>query len=176
MDATILNMMAFYILAGMSVGSALMILFSNNIVRCVFLLIVVFLGIAAIFMMTNAEFVGVTQILVYVGGILILLMFGIMLTTRLDGNILQNKNARILTGGLVGITTFLVFQRYIRESGHLFSSSSAKVENVTKTIGIELMSRNILSLELVAILLLVALVGAAFIAGTKFQKSINSKS
>jgi len=182
-----LNVVAFYMLAGMSVCSALMIVFSKNVVQSIFLLVVVFIGIAGIYMISGAEFVGVTQILVYVGGILILLMFGIMLTNRMDGQELTTGHKRlipavIIGGALIFILTSTVLknsERFKTDSWTIYPPLSAEsMKNFkfpesemtnTQSIGINLMTDQVLALEITAVLLLVALVGAAYLVGTKTE-------
>ncbi|MEQ6118979.1 NADH-quinone oxidoreductase subunit J [Reichenbachiella sp. MALMAid0571] len=172
-----LNAIAFYFLAGMSISSGLMILFSKNIVRSIFLLVVVFLGVAGIYMISNAEFVAVTQVLVYVGGILILLMFGIMLTNRIEGQALSVNHKRFLPAVLVGGLLFYILVTSITGDAN-FHQFNPKTEipgditsgfSNTQVIGINLMTNQILALEVTAVLLLVALVGAAFIVGNKLK-------
>ena len=157
-------------LAGMSVASAVMILLSKNIIRSVFLLVVVFIGVAGIYMITQAEFVAVTQILVYVGGILILLMFGIMLTNRMEGQELISGHKRLIPGVLVaGLLLWLLISLILSATESFQTGAGYAQENIstTKFIGFQLMTSHILALEITAVLLLVALVGAAFIVGHK---------
>lgn len=166
-----INQIIFYFLSGFVIFTAIMILLSKNIVRAVFLLMLVFIGVAIIYFISGAEFVGVTQIMIYVGGILILLMFGIMLTSRIDGNILIAENARVVLGVLVGLSMFtmIIYSIFIEENIFILSN---KTEFITTTsqIGISLMTNQVLALEIVAILLLVALVGASFIIGKNESK------
>jgi NADH-quinone oxidoreductase subunit J len=169
-----LNVLAFYTLAGMSVCSALMIVFSKNVVQSIFLLVVVFIGIAGIYMISGAEFVGVTQILVYVGGILILLMFGIMLTNRMDGQELTTGHKRLMPAVIIGGALMFILTSTVLKNVDAFQlSGEVKSFNseLTKTqsIGINLMTDQVLALEITAVLLLVALVGAAYIVGTKIE-------
>jgi NADH-quinone oxidoreductase subunit J len=166
-----LNILAFYGFAGLAVFSALMILFSKNIFHAVFMLVMVFLGIAGIFIVSNAEFVAITQILVYIGGILILMMFGIMLTNRLDGQKLITENRRIVPAIFLGLGLLTVFYGALKEHFPIFHSSQAMEFKMTNTekIGINLMTDQLIALELTAVLLLMALVGASFLAGMHFK-------
>lgn len=169
-----LNVVAFYILAGMSVCSALMIVFSKNVVQSIFLLVVVFVGIAGIYMISSAEFVGVTQILVYVGGILILLMFGIMLTNRMEGQELTTGHKRLIPAAIVGVgLIFILTSTVLKNAGIFQLSGELNISNPeitnTQSIGINLMTDQVLALEITAVLLLVALVGAAYLVGTKTE-------
>lgn len=167
-----MNIVAFYILAGFSVFSALGILFAKNVVHAVFLLVLVFLGIAGVFIISNAEFVGVTQIMIYIGGVLILMMFGIMLTHRIDGNRLETQNKGVLLGSLLGLGLLGFLLYPIKDGFPLFDFGSQPTSEftITEQIGIHLMTTELIALEVTAVLLLMALIGAAYIAGLNLKK------
>lgn len=166
-----LNVIAFYILAGFSVFSALGILFAKNVVHAVFMLVLVFLGIAGVFIISNAEFVGVTQIMIYIGGVLILMMFGIMLSHRIDGNRLETQNRNAVIGSLIGLGLLGVLLYPIKDGFPLFDFKPGESGLiVTEQIGVHLMTTELIALEVTAVLLLMALVGAAYIAGHNLKK------
>lgn len=168
-----LNILAFYLFAGLSVFGALVVLFSRNIVHAVFMLVMVFLGVAGVFLVSKAEFVGITQILVYIGGILILMMFGVMLTNRLAGQPLITEHARLLPAVGLGVGFVMVFYGVFQEQfplHHFVSEESQFDLTITEQIGVNLMTHQLLALEITAMLLLMALVGAALLAGYHFKK------
>jgi NADH-quinone oxidoreductase subunit J len=72
----------FLVFAGITILSALMVVFSKEIVRNVVWLAMTFIGVAIIFLFLNAEYLAIIQILVYVGAVSVLILFGIMLTKR----------------------------------------------------------------------------------------------
>jgi len=173
MEAGFFNLMAFYIFAGFSVMAALMVLFTKNAVHAVFLLTLVFLGVAGVYFASNAEFVAVTQILVYIGGILILFMFGLMLTRRIDGGKLVTENTRIFPAIILGIALLATILYPLLDGFPVFTKPAllpVPEYSTTQQIGIKFLTDHLIGLELAAILLLVALVGAAFLAGTTFKK------
>src|SRR6188768_2149670 len=92
----------FYSLEVLAFASALCILFTKNVFYAALLLIICLLSIAGIYIMANAEFLAVTQILIYAGGVLVLIIFGVMLTTRISGKPLVVKNDNWFAGSLVG--------------------------------------------------------------------------
>ena len=92
----------FYSFAGLTLLSALFILFTRNILYAAFALMLTFLGVAGIFIFLGAEFVAITQVLVYVGGIVILIVFGVMLTNRLKGEKVTTGVYRRFLGPVVG--------------------------------------------------------------------------
>ena len=170
MEAISSNILAFYLLSGMIVFASLSILFSKNIVHAIFLLVIVFVGIAGIYLISNAEFVGVTQIMIYVGGILILMMFGVMLTSRVAGQKLLMEHKRIGSSFIIAAALLIVLL-YPLKDGFPQATFEPQDTNfsVTQQIGIRLMTTELLALEVTGILLLMALIGAAFLAGTNFH-------
>ncbi len=72
----------FLVFAGFTIVSALMVVFAKDIVRNVVWLAMTFIGVAMIFLFLNAEYLAIIQILVYVGAVSVLILFGIMLTKR----------------------------------------------------------------------------------------------
>src|SRR6202035_4251144 len=72
----------FYLFAAAIVGSAAVVCFSRNIVHAAFSLLFTFFSVAGVYVLLSADFLAVSQILIYVGGILVLLVFGVMLTNR----------------------------------------------------------------------------------------------
>jgi len=152
--------------------SALMILVTRNVLYAAFLLIVTFLCISAIYVFAGADFIAITQILVYVGGVLVLMIFGVMLTNKLSGKSVTASFHYQFWGILIGLSvfgtlTYAILQvdyanlDWIRASvqeGQVIRGSTVK------TLGVQLMSSFVLPFEVAGILLLLALIGAAFIA------------
>lgn len=162
----------FYIFASLLVISALLILFTKNVIYAAFLLIITFLSVAALYVFMLADFVAITQVLVYVGGILILLIFGVMLTNRISGEPIITENHNVFTGSLIGFSFFALLLYVIKIADYktldwILSSERGSSPDITSTIGaigVNLMSDYVLPFEITAILLLIALIGAAFIA------------
>jgi NADH:ubiquinone oxidoreductase subunit 6 (subunit J) len=162
---------AFYSFSVLAVLAALFILFSKNLIHAAFALFLTFLGVAALFVLAGADFLGVSQIMIYVGGILVLLIFGIMLTqqTAKDGDSSRHNKVEVFTkreiwGSLVGIGMFAVCVRIIFSSDLKLKGDAMISKSTIKTIGVELMTSHLLPFEIAAVLLLVALVGAAYLA------------
>jgi NADH-quinone oxidoreductase subunit J len=162
---------AFYIFSGIAIFSALFILFSKNLIYAAFALFLTFLGVAALYVLAGADFLAVTQIMVYVGGILVLLIFGIMLTQKTDREAVSSTPNQVIvsitrqfSGFLVGVGLF-GFLTYIIVTSNFKMTGETNVSRSTlKTIGVELMTSHLLPFEIAAILLLVALIGAAYLA------------
>lgn len=165
--------LVFIAFALLSVVSALVVLLTNNVLYAAFSLLVAFLGMAALYVIVGADFLGVAQILVYIGGILVLLIFGVMLTNQ-TGNksegrndILTESSNRIL-GVIVAGGMFCVLY-YVFSRGHfaevqatLFTDMPLKA--TTQTIGLQLMTDFVLPFEVSGVLLMAALLGAAYLS------------
>src|SRR5262245_65705456 len=73
----------FYVLAAITVGSAGVVVFARSLIYSAFALLFTFFGVGGLYLLLGADFLAATQLLVYVGGILVLLLFGVMLTHKL---------------------------------------------------------------------------------------------
>lgn len=162
---------AFYSFSILAIASALFILFSKNLIYAAFALFLAFWGIAALYVLAGADFLAVTQIMVYVGGILVLLIFGIMLTQKTNKQAVSSTPNRVeilitrevwgflIGGGLFVFLAYVILSAQFKMNGEIISSKST-----IKTIGVELMTSHLLPFEIAAILLLVALIGASYLA------------
>ena len=81
----------FYLLAALTVGSSMMVAFSRNIVYSTFALLGAFMGVVGIYVLLAADFVAMVQLLVYVGGILVLTIFAVMLTQGIADVTVSNR-------------------------------------------------------------------------------------
>jgi NADH-quinone oxidoreductase subunit J len=154
----------FYFFCVVTVAGALYVLFSKNVLYSAYGLLVTFLGVASMFVFSGAEFMAASQIMVYVGGILVLLIFGIMLSSnkRSDKNYLKIKDNSISLGLGVAIPLFFVIM--IIAGNLVYPKVEKPVVQKIQSLGFELMTDSVLALEIVGILLLMALIGATFIA------------
>lgn len=169
----------FYILSVIALASAGYVAASSNLVRSVFMFFVTLFALAGLYVLSLADFVAVTQIVIYVGGILVLILFAFMLSGRETLYNAQQSGNKLLRIGnlpallisalllLILINVFLKsdadhlpwINRAIR-SGNTMSTES----NGTANIGINLMTRYLLPFEIISILLMMALVGAAHLS------------
>lgn len=165
----------FYFFAGLTIVSGLFILFTKNVLHAVLSLLAVFIGVSALYVFAGADFLAVTQLVIYVGGVLILMLFGVMLTNRETGAVYPvSKNKYFLAGIVSGILILVMLVFLFIKNETVFVSGSGKTtadaihtESTVRTIGIGIMSEYVLVFEVAGILLLMALIGAAFIAGRK---------
>lgn len=163
----------FYIFAAVTVFSAAFVVFSKNVIYSAFSLLFTFFGAAALFVFLSADFIAVTQVVVYVGGILVLLLFGVMFTNSIMQTDLKTDVLHVVPGILLLAATVggMLFTFYTTGS---WKPSDVQLEgSVVERIGFETMSRYVLPFEMASILLLAALIGAAFLA--RFDKVRNNE-
>jgi NADH:ubiquinone oxidoreductase subunit 6 (subunit J) len=151
----------FYFFIGLTALSALGIVFSKNVFKSALLLLVSLLSVSAIYVLSFAEFVAVTQILIYAGGILVVIIFGIMLTTKISGRPLVVDHTNIFSGAVAGITLFVLLMRYL-PSKPASGTNGLPAENIS-VIGLKIFTDYSLAFEIAGLLLLIALVGAAVV-------------
>lgn len=162
----------FYVLAAVTLGSGLMVTLSKDIVRVAFWLLSALCGVAGLYLTLGADFVGFTQVLVYVGGILVLILFGIMMTNK-DPVLLkrgESSKGTILGGLLVAAVVSAALVKVVLGTGWK-SAPPATMAPTTATLGDELLTKYVLPFELVSVLLLVVLVGAAYIARRRTEET-----
>ncbi len=159
----------FYSFAALSVISGLFILFTKNVLHAVLALLAVFLGVSALFVFAGADFLAVTQLVVYVGGVLVLMLFGVMLTNRETGAAYPVSRNKYFMGGIIsGGAIFGVLSYLLIKNQSVFPESIKSAEGSTvKILGVGLMSEYVLAFEVAGLLLLMALIGAAVVAGRK---------
>ena len=153
----------FWIIAVITLGSALLMVLNRNIFHSALYMVVTFIGVAATYVTLQADFMAAVQVLVYAGAIAIFVIFGIMLTVR--GNMEQtnlfSKSAAVaglLSLALIVINWFMVFRT------EWPVSSAAPPEETVNQIAELMLTKYVVPFEVAAILLLVALLGAVIIA------------
>jgi len=166
-----LSVLLYYVLMIAAGLSAIAIIFTRNVLYAALLLIVTLISIAGLYILLFAEFIAVTQILIYAGGVLVIILFGIMLSTRLQGKPLMTETNNKFMAAIIGIGLFSLLIFAMKNFVLVNVKSQAQVyDNQVKEIGVLLMSDWLLPFEVAGILLLVVLVGATNIAKTNKQK------
>lgn len=155
---------AFFLFAVITVFSAFIVVFSRNVVYAAFALLFTFFGVAGLYVLLLADFLAVTQILIYVGGILVLMLFGVMLTNKI-------VTIDIKSGSVHAVPALLIVALVAGSLSGLFYSTwknavaPASVLTTTgPSIGEMLMTSYVLPFEIASVILLVALMGAALIS------------
>lgn len=163
------QIVSFGLLAAMTLGSALGVVLLSNIVYSAFLLGGVFVSISGLYILLNAGFVAAAQVLIYVGAVNILILFGIMLVNK-EQDFVPVRNAWIgrAVTGVICIGLFALLGTMIIATAWPLSTAAAAGDNATLLIGQHLFSDFLLPFELASVLLLMALIGAIILARREF--------
>lgn len=154
----------FLILAAITIAGTVAAMAMRNLVHCVLALTLGFAGLAALYLQLGAQFVGLTQILVYVGAVAILAVFVIMMTQHPAQTTESIFSSFWITGTLVAALVFAVLAWAIHSSGISSSLVPPHVEAAVQPIGNALMHKYVLPLEIMGLLLTAALIGAVVLA------------
>lgn len=159
----------FYGFAAIVVISAGGVVFSRKMMYSAFSLLFTFFGVAGLYVLLNADFIAVTQIMVYIGGILILIIFGVMLTSKFTDLEIKSGTTGLTQYITTGVATVVVAAFLINMylNVNWFQQPVPTVESTVKPIGVLLMTEYFLAFQVTAILLLIAFIGAAKIAKRK---------
>lgn len=158
--------LAFYAFAALVAGSGFLLAISKRLVYALFLLFALLFGMAGLYVFAGANFLGLTQIIVYVGGILVLLMFGVMLTQKIRSLRPETQVVNFIPGLIGSAGLFVALTYLIREVGPSLPDARDTVSEPTsvETIGKATVTDFLLPFELISILLLVALIGTAWLS------------
>ena len=145
-------------------GAGIGFLLSRDLVKAVLFFFLILVGVAGMFVFAGAEFLAMSQLLVYVGGILILVIFGIMLTRKSAGLKPAGKMINLIPAALISsvILGGLLFFIWTHDFGH--PDLSVNHSNDLKIIGVQTITTYLFPFEFLSILLLVALIGAAYLS------------
>lgn len=175
----------FYAFAALAIGSALLVVSLKNTARALFLFFITLFAMAGLFLFALADFVTITQIMIYVGGVLILMIFAFMLSNRelladiqhITGSFLSLPSWQSLLLAL-GFLALLLFG--IREWNNdlpdwmLSNIQTGDVlspqDNNIHQLGIKFMTQYVLPFEVISIFLLMALIGAAHLSRKEESK------
>ena len=153
----------FWFFVVMTIAAALMVVLFKNLIYAAIALLVTFLGVASMYVFLWADFMAGTQVMIYIGGILILLLFGIMLTTKITSvrishtNVQRGMGALIVAAIFVGLIWMINFTPWLKVL-------SQEPQQTVHDIGTLLMTDFLLPFEVASVLLLGALIGAAVLA------------
>ena len=154
-----LTTILFYLFSLVTVGAAAVMVFSKNIVHSAFALMFTLMGVAALYVLLYADFLAATQLLVYVGGILILILFGVMLTDQGLTSDFKSTTVNLLPASLLSIAAAALLIFAFTTTQWTISTPVNRDETVYD-LGMMLMSDYILAFIAVGVLLLIAIIGA----------------
>jgi len=159
----------FIVFGAITVFSAIIVATARMIVHSVFALLLTFCGVAGLYVLLHADFLAATQVMIYVGGILVLLLFGVMLThkiasVKLKSASMQRAPAAVVCLGLLAVMLFVIYRTPWPIKG------LEQAEATTKPIGRLLMTDYLLPFEVISVLLFAVLVGAALMARREVRR------
>jgi NAD(P)H-quinone oxidoreductase subunit 6 len=164
-----LSTAVFYLVTTLTVGSALMVAFSRNIIYSAFSLLGTFAGVAGLYVFLGADFVAGVQLLIYVGGILVLILFAVMLTHRITDVEITNRAAgRIPALIITGLFIYLLIQT-VRETPWV-KVKEIVYQPTTAKIGDLFLDSYLLPFELASLVLLGALIGAVVLSRKEIKE------
>lgn len=157
---------AFLVLAMLTCGSALSMLWTKNLLHAALAMFLTMLGLAGLYVLAYADVLAVAHLLVYVGGVLILILFGIMLTNQTDpatgkNHLMTRESGRLLPFS-IGLSFFLgLFWLFTK--GPWINNLPVTGDSKLKEVGLGLLTEYAFPFELAGVFLLIALIGATFV-------------
>ncbi len=163
LDTAVLGPVLFWLCALTVGGSALGVVISRNIVRTAVCLMFTLLGVAGLYFLLAAEFLAAVQLVVYAGGTLILIIFGVMLTSKSPFAKLQAKPAEV--AGAVAIAVVLMVGMawgivHVKYASRPLADGMYQMDK----LGIVLLGDFLIPFEIISVLLLLVMIGAAYLA------------
>lgn len=154
----------FLIIAVVSIASALKMVTTKNVVHASLYLMIVLSGVAAVYVILGAEFAAATQVLVYIGAILVLLLFGVMLTRAKIGADTDLDHEQKWIGGLVALAMAAVMGYSLWEAFGDAKLPDDRLVQRTGAVADSIFGTYIVPFEALSVLLLAALIGAIVVA------------
>jgi NADH-quinone oxidoreductase subunit J len=151
----------FVLLALLTVVPAIWVVFSPNIVHAGFALLFTLLGVSGLYAYMGADFIAVTQLMVYVGGVLVLVLFTVMMTRVPQGDHRVRGLDRFVPAGVFAALVFAVLYKVV--TAVQWNASEVPAEPTIAEIGTNLMTSYIFPFEYVSLVLLAAMIGAAIL-------------
>lgn len=168
--------LVFYAFSIIAIGSAVVLVSMHNLARALFLFFIVLFSVAGLYVFALADFVAITQILIYVGGVLVLMLFAFMLSNKTLLDQLQTGTAHffalpawqalLISASFLAILVYASLQ--LGEQQPVWIAAADRdgttimpTDSTIQHIGIQLMTRYLLPFEVISVLLMMALIGAA---------------
>jgi NADH-quinone oxidoreductase subunit J len=158
-----LETVVFACLSAVLVGAALAVVLSKNLFHAVLWLALALTGTAGVFLLLDAEFLAAVQLLLYAGGVVTVAVFAIVVTERLVGERISQTNRRLAGGAIVSLAVFaLVVSTFAQRP--LPTARPAMTGDLTKALGETVLTTFVLPFELLALLMVAALLAAIYFA------------
>ena len=151
------TVIAFWVLSVITAGSALAVVATRNLVHAVVFLITSFVGVAGLYITLSADFIAVTQVLIYVGAVSVLFLFAIVLTPTAERN---NAETFLRVPALLLVVLLGVVMSYVAIDTDWNIAGREGFQETASAIGEALLDKYVLPFEVASVLLLVAMIGA----------------
>ena len=161
----------FYLLAALTVGGGLAAVLLRNLIHCALAVTVAFLGLALMFLSLDAQFAGFAQILIYIGAVAILIVFAILLTRGSESDTQEVFSRTWLTGLIIAAAVFAILGWAVLQSARALPNQAAAPVVTVHDIGVALLGGYVLPLEIIALLLTAATIGAVIVALHEKEKA-----
>ncbi len=168
--AAVAQTVLFYILAAVTGASALGLVVTRNIVRSAVCLLLTLLGVAGLYFLLHAEFLAAVQLVVYAGGTLILIVFGVMLTSKSPFSRFEPKKAEVVIAVLVSLVLLTSLVVAILRTFGGDGTGPEEPQSIL-ALGQALLGDYLAPFELASVLLLVVMIGAAYLAKGRRRES-----
>ncbi len=157
----------FIILSLITLGAALAVVTNRNLFHSALFMIMAFVGVAGLYLLLEAPFLAVIQVLVYVGAITVLILFTVMLSRHLMAEGQMQRNAQWWIAAILASLLFVALGFIVTRQVGWPVSDTAPLADSVSLLGQQFMSTYVLPFEVASVLLLVALVGSIIIAREK---------
>ena len=149
--------------------SAFWVVISPNLVHSAVSLLITLFGVAGLYVFLYADFLAATQIIIYVGGILVLIIFGVMLTNKIDTPVIVSDSSNKIIGLFVSAFIFSMLSITVLQTQWNINPDTSQGPSTVKLIGHLILGKYLLPFELISVLLLAALAGSAMLARKKID-------
>ncbi len=153
-------------IAAFTIASAMWVAFSNNLIYSAVALLFTLFGVAGLYVFLYADFIAATQVIVYVGGILVLIIFGVMLTNKISAKTLTHSSRFHVMAGIVTLFIFGMVQ-VVHFTAPWKIGSIQSTDETVATLGEMILNPYLLPFEVASLLLLGALMGSALLSRKK---------
>ncbi|NOZ74911.1 MAG: NADH-quinone oxidoreductase subunit J [FCB group bacterium] len=155
--------LAFWIMVALTLGSALVVVLNKNLIYSAVALLFTLIGIAGLYIFLWADFLAGVQVAIYIGGILVLILFGIMLTHKIISVDISHTSIQRTVGTFLALL-LIAFLAWVVVRTPWLTSPAIEPQGTVTAIGRSLMTDYLLPFEVASVLLLGALIGAAMLS------------
>jgi NADH-quinone oxidoreductase subunit J len=162
-----LTWIIFWLLVAMTVFGAVIVAFSKHIVRSAFALLFTFAGVAGLFAFLGADFLAVAQLVIYTGGIAVLLVFAVMLTHKISDVWMSNELVPKPVAILITAFIYILMNIFVITNKMFQNAKPISSKPLLKEVGVNFLKDNLFIFEITSFVLLVALIGALYLGRSK---------